>query len=298
MELRQLRIFVTVAETLNFSEAAKQLFITQSTLSQTIRQLEYELGVTLFDRNSHEVTITEAGRELLPFARNTIYHADSCKARMDDLGNMRCGVLNIGVTHSFSRVTADIVTEFVRLYPNIKLNIHYRTMNELMDLLLHHKVDFVLSYKPMNTPPQIESTPLFVDKLAVIVRKEHSLAARKSVTLADVEKYPMALPSRGLQARMVLDQLLAGSGMTLNTRIETNLVTPLLRLVRKGRLLTILSCSAVQTHPDLCAVPIDDADNMMQGSVHTLKGTYQKVAAKKFLDLLRDNMYLYRNDFD
>lgn len=235
---------------------------------------------------------------LLPFARNTIYHADSCKARMDDLGNMRCGVLNIGVTHSFSRVTADIVTEFVRLYPNIKLNIHYRTMNELMDLLLHHKVDFVLSYKPMNTPPQIESTPLFVDKLAVIVRKEHSLAARKSVTLADVEKYPMALPSRGLQARMVLDQLLAGSGMTLNTRIETNLVTPLLRLVRKGRLLTILSCSAVQTHPDLCAVPIDDADNMMQGSVHTLKGTYQKVAAKKFLDLLRDTMYLYRNDFD
>ena len=60
---------------------------------------------------------------------------------------------------------------------------------------------------------EIESTPLFVDKLAVIVRKEHSLAARKSVTLADVEKYPMALPSRGLQARMVLDQLLAGSGM-------------------------------------------------------------------------------------
>ena len=66
MELRQLRYFVKAAETLNFSEAAKGLYITQSTLSQQIRQLETELDVQLFQRNSHEVTLTEAGAELLP----------------------------------------------------------------------------------------------------------------------------------------------------------------------------------------------------------------------------------------
>ena len=64
MELRQLRYFVKAAETLNFSEAAKGLYITQSTLSQQIRQLETELDVQLFQRNSHEVTLTEAGAEL------------------------------------------------------------------------------------------------------------------------------------------------------------------------------------------------------------------------------------------
>ena len=72
MELRQLRYFVKAAETLNFSEAAKGLYITQSTLSQQIRQLETELDVQLFQRNSHEVTLTEAGAELLPYAKETL----------------------------------------------------------------------------------------------------------------------------------------------------------------------------------------------------------------------------------
>ena len=68
MELRQLRYFVKVAETLNFSEAAKALFVTQSTLSQQIKQLEQDLDTPLLIRSSHSVALTEAGMELLPFA--------------------------------------------------------------------------------------------------------------------------------------------------------------------------------------------------------------------------------------
>ena len=69
MELRQLKYFLKVAETLNFSSASKELFITQSTLSQQIIQLERELDQKLFQRNSHEVMLTEAGHTLLPLAR-------------------------------------------------------------------------------------------------------------------------------------------------------------------------------------------------------------------------------------
>ena len=76
MELRQLRFFLKVSETLNFSEASKQLYITQSTLTQTIKQLETELGVVLFDRNSHEVHLTEAGKELVDYANRTVTAAD------------------------------------------------------------------------------------------------------------------------------------------------------------------------------------------------------------------------------
>ena len=66
MELRQLRYFIKVAETLSFSEAAKALFVTQSTLSQQIKQLEHDLDTLLLERSSHGVTLTEAGSELLP----------------------------------------------------------------------------------------------------------------------------------------------------------------------------------------------------------------------------------------
>lgn len=85
MELRQLRYFVTVAATRSFSDAARKLFITQGTLSQQIKQLEDEMGVQLLARTSHSVMLTEAGEELLPFAKETIDSAINCRNRMIDM---------------------------------------------------------------------------------------------------------------------------------------------------------------------------------------------------------------------
>ncbi|WP_303433852.1 LysR family transcriptional regulator, partial [uncultured Muribaculum sp.] len=85
MELRQLRYYVTAARTLNFSQAAQQLAISQSTLSQQIQQLEAELGVQLFRRNSHSVLLTEEGRELLSSAVDALSAAQACKERLADI---------------------------------------------------------------------------------------------------------------------------------------------------------------------------------------------------------------------
>ena len=93
MELRQLRYFVKTAELLNFSEAARELNVAQSTLSQQVRQLENELNIRLFDRNSHEIVLTEAAREILPFALKTIKDADNCVSKIQDLSGLSsCGV--------------------------------------------------------------------------------------------------------------------------------------------------------------------------------------------------------------
>ena len=98
MEIRQLKYFLRVAETLNFSQAARELFITQSTLSQQILHLEQELSQQLFVRNSHEVILTEAGEMLLPMARDSVYMVDNCVQRIQELGQLLTGELNIGVT--------------------------------------------------------------------------------------------------------------------------------------------------------------------------------------------------------
>ena len=97
MEIRQLNIFLKAAETLNFAEAARLLFMTQSAFTQNIKQLEEELGVPLFDRNSHSVHLTEAGEVMQEYARKTINMADECKAHIMDLKQMKSGVLRIGV---------------------------------------------------------------------------------------------------------------------------------------------------------------------------------------------------------
>ncbi|MDO4172628.1 MAG: LysR family transcriptional regulator, partial [Prevotellaceae bacterium] len=122
MELRQLKYFVKVADTLNFSEAAKALCVTQSTLSQQVKQLEGELGTQLLIRSSHSVTLTEAGEELLPYAQKTLHDAELCMVRINDLNQLSAGTLNIGVTYSFSPILTETLLLFMRMYPQIKLN--------------------------------------------------------------------------------------------------------------------------------------------------------------------------------
>ena len=114
MELRQLKYFIRVAECLNFSEAAKESCISQSTLSQQIKQLEQELGSELFLRNSRTVSLTEAGMELLPYARTTIKDADACIERIRDLKDILTGTMNIGVTYSFSPILTETIFSFIR----------------------------------------------------------------------------------------------------------------------------------------------------------------------------------------
>ena len=254
MELRQLKYFLKIAETLNFSEAAKELCITQSTLSQQIKQLEDEFDTRLFARNSHGVALTEAGDELLPFARNTVGAADVCRERMCDLQNMLVGVLNIGVTYSFSPILTETIFTFIRKFPGVKLNVCYKPMAELMEMLRQRKIDFVLAFKPSVPMPDVESHILFQNYLAAIVSANHPLASREKVSLDDMVPYSVALPSKGLQARNALEKILERHPYPLRIHIELNDPDILLDLVRKSSIVTILAEASVHNQQGVKAV--------------------------------------------
>ena len=289
MELRQLRYFVNAAEQLSFSDAAKLLNIAQSTLSQQVRQLEDELGVQLFERNSHAISLTEAGAELLPFARRTLHEADSCVARIQDLDQLLAGTLNIGVTYSFSPILTETLMEFMKKYPRVKLNIYYKPMVELMAMLEARAVDFVLAFRPSESMPVIESHMLFDNHLAVIVKESHPLAGLDSVSLADIGKFNLALPSKGLQARNAFDTYLAAHPAPLNIRIELNEVNILLELIKRGNLVTILAEATVYNQTGVKAIPLTPEANEMEGCVHMLKNCYRKHSAIEFIHMLRES---------
>ncbi len=288
MELRQLRAFVKAAETLNFTEAAKALCVTQSSFSQSIKMLEEELNVTLFHRNSHEVSLSQAGYELLPFARQTLQQADNCVNRMNDLLGLKAGTLNVGVTHSFSMLMNECIMLFHKTYPGIKLHVYYKTMNELMEMLTKRELDFVVSFKPFDSYPQIESHILFDDSLSAIVKKDHPLAKHKSISVHQLVDYDLVLPTKGLQARNTLDAMVGRRNLEMRTIIEMNSVNPLLHLVQNSNYVTVLSSAAIEESSGLCAIPIDDPEATMTGSFHILKESYKKEATKEFIRLLCD----------
>lgn len=293
MELRQLRYFAKAAETLNFSHAANCLHIAQSSLSQQIKQLEDELGTKLFIRGSHSIRLTEAGEEMLPFALRTIHDAEACVDRISDLQKMLTGTLNIGVTHSFSPILNETVISFIKRYPKIKVNIVYKQMNELMELLSGHELDFVLAFKPILPLPNVESHILFQNTLSAIVGNSHPLASKNKVSISELEKYDLALPSRGLQARNAFDNIVSDYDK-FNIRIELNNVNTLLKLIRQTNLVTVLAEDSIYGVSDVKAVPINVPDNQMSGCVHLLKGTYRKHSMQEFIRILTESISVKR----
>lgn len=298
MELRQLKYFVKSAEYLNFSVAAKHLYITQSTLSQQIKQLEFELGFELFMRNSRHILLTEAGEEFLPFARKTILDAEDGVQRLHDLQHVKTGILRIGVTYSFSTVLTEGLLRFMKEFPGIKLEVYYKTVDELMLLLREHKVDLVLSYKPLTDAPDIDSMALFENTLALVVSKEDPLASCKKIKLEDISSKHLILPSKGLQARMMLDKLLEGRKFSLASNLELNETNILLQLVASGNYATILSTSAVFGKTRFRAIPLDEPGNVMEASLLRLKGAYYKNAAKEFIKILLNTEAVKRRLID
>jgi LysR family cyn operon transcriptional activator len=288
MELRQLKYFVKSAEYLNFSVAAKHLYITQSTLSQQIKQLEFELGFELFLRNSRHISLTEAGEEFLPFALKTIQDAEDGVQRLHDLQHVKAGKLRVGVTYSLSTVLTEGLLEFMKVYPDIKLEVCYKTVNELLVLLKERELDFILSYKPLFDAPDVDSMPLFENALALVVSKDHPLAMKRRINLQELADVPLVLPSHDLQARMMLEKLIAGKDVKLSSKLELNETNILLQMVSTGSYSTILSTSAVFGNSRFRAIPIDDPANVMEASLLRLKGAYQKAAAREFVKILLD----------
>jgi len=293
MELRQLRYFTKAAETLNFSDAAKCLNIAQSSLSQQVKQLEDELGTQLFIRSSHSVRLTEAGEMMLPFALRTLHEAESCVDSIHDLQKLLTGTLNIGVTHSFSPILTESVISFMKMYRTIKLNIVYKQMNELMELLAKREIDFVLAFRPLQPMPDVESHILFQNALSAIVGKRHPLASKEKISIAELEKYELALPSKGLQARNAFDSI-APDFNSFNIRIELNEVNTLLKLIRQTGLVTVLAEDSIYDIQDVKAVPIDVPGNEMTGCVHILKDTYRKHSMQEFIRILTESIAVKR----
>lgn len=295
MEIRQLKYFLKLAETLNFSEASRELFITQSTLSQQILNLERELDQQLFLRNSHEVVLTEAGQMLVPMAREGLYAIDNCQQQMQDLKHLLAGQLNIGVTYSFSSIMGETMIGFLKRYPKVKLNVCYSSMAELIDKLMRHELDFVLAFKPTERNDRIESRVLFNNRLAAIVNDRHLLANVKSITLDQLERYCLALPAKGLQARNAFDKIIGRTDHHYRIKVEINTVGLLIKLISQTKYVTVLSESTVIDEPCLRAIPIDVAGNNMEGCIHTLKNSYLKASAKEFISMLSESTAILKN---
>lgn len=286
MEVRQLSYFIKAAELLHFTDAAAASFVTQSTLSQQIKQLEEELGMLLFDRIGKQVRLTEAGNVFLIHARQIILDIKKSKQAIFELANMVNGELRIGVTYAFSSLLLPALTPFSEKYPGIMIHVEYGTAGELENKLRMADLDILLAFHEQSDGEGLEMQPLFSSRIMMVVAKKNPLATLSKISLKELGKLEMILPSNGFSSRDLLNEIFRKNKISPNIKIEMNDVHSLLSMVESGNWATIINEKAIITWDTLTAIPISGKELYKQAFILWQQGVYRKRSALLFMEEL------------
>lgn len=191
MELRQLRQFIILAETLNFRVAAERLNMTQPPLSVSLRKLEAELGSPLLDRTTREVRLTAVGLGFLDHARRTLFEADEARqaARAVSIGDE--GVLSVGFVGTATyEVLPELIPAFRVACPRVQLILRESTTTEILLEIEAHKLDLGIVRAPLLRPGRIVLDHIENDHLILALPSGHPMAGQKEVALSDLKGEP------------------------------------------------------------------------------------------------------------
>lgn len=193
MTLRQIRHFIAIAETGSISAAAQAVFISQSTLTLAIQQLEQEIGVTLFNRHAKGMTLTHQGHQFLRQAHLILATVDNAKRSLQQSTDQVGGQLVIGVTSLVAGYyLADLLTRFRRAYPNVEIRVMEDERPYIEHLLVNGEIDVgVLILSNLEDRHALQTEVLTHSPQRLWLPPQHPLLERDSINLADVAGEPL-----------------------------------------------------------------------------------------------------------
>jgi len=261
LNFRDIRAFIAVAQTGNFTRAAARLHLSQPALTVQIRRLEETVGVRLFDRNSRNVALTPAGRELLPVLQKSLHDMEHVLIDARALGEGSSGMVRIACLPTFAAsVLPDLILDLKKDVPHAGFYIRDVVASMVNTLVRNEDVDIGLTGGDLSDAA-FEILHSGVDRLVVVCPKEHPLARRRRVRLKDLVSMPLVLTAQGTSVRAVVDAALASASYMPEITCEPTYMMTAVAMVRGGLGVTILPDTAreVLAEPGLVARPIDDA---------------------------------------
>ncbi len=260
MELRQLKYFLKAKELKSFTAAAKQLNISQSTLSQQIKQLEEEIGLPLFHRLGKRITPTEASDIFSKYAQNSVQRAKEGLLAMQDLQQLQRGTLRIGVSYGLRPTLITAIKSFTQKYPQIKIEITFGMTSTIINRLKDSKLDVVLCFEEDHSDTQLDYTPLFVSEMALVCGSRSKIAQYPSISFKKIKKLPLALLPPGYSTSSFIRAQLRDSGWKGELMLEINDTPTLLEMTRTGNWYTILTKSTAEKEKGVRCISIEEKD--------------------------------------
>lgn len=244
--LKQLHIFIAVAETLQMSEAARRLYLSQPTVSQTISELEREFHAALFERTSKYLTLTAKGAIFWEYAQNVVESYRRLDSSMKDVQPIR--EMRVGATITIGNtMLAEILENLRRMFPDIRPRLLVENTQRLEDRLLHNEVDIAL-IEGIITNDKIAKLPLTEDALEVICARAHPLWGKKQVEAEALRNQDFILREQGSGTRTVFENYMRSAQIPIRVAAESTSSTAIVELVMHNLGLGVLSRRCVQRY--------------------------------------------------
>ena len=292
MEFRQLEAFVATAELKSFSQAAKYLYLSQSTISSHVQNLEDDLGRKLLLRTTKSITLTPEGETFLSYARKIVETKDQAVLSLQQSSK---SMLHIGASSIPSGyLLPKIIAGFKEKYPEMHFSIWQGSSDEIAELLLSDSVDIAFNGKDINSP-LCESLKVCPDHLMLVTpaTEEYKKLRDSHAKISDILKYPMILRSNGSGTQFVASKLLEGLGIKksdLNVIAQTNDLESIQQMIVHGMGISICSRFSTQNLLDsdkVITYPLDNA-NMRHFSLHYMNIKKSHPTIKLFLDYVQN----------
>lgn len=244
MTIRHLRIFVEVAETGSMSTAAKNCFITQPTVSQTIRELEKHYHVNLFERLSKRLYITPAGEQLLAYAKKVLLQSDLLETNMQEFASVER--LRIGATITLGAcLLSSVINDLHNLHPRLHTYACVANTSLIEQKLLNSELDVAL-VEGIITSSDLVSIPVVNDFLVLAMAKDHPLASKKELCLTDLSQYDFVMREKGSGTRKLFEDYLIHNNIPYNIALEATCMDAIKNAVLYNHCISAISIRLVE----------------------------------------------------
>ena len=292
MDLRQLEYFLRVAQCRNISTAATELNITQPTLTKSIKLLEQQLGVKLFDRLPRGVALTPYGATLLRHAEAVHVQVKDARDEITARRNGTFGIVRIGAGPAWLRRHLPLaLARAIEKHPDIRIQVDGSFDETLFRALRQSELDFVVAEIPASEDRQdLVVTSLTADRLGVCCRAGHPLARRRNVKMQDLLQFPWMKPPRVTRAQSRLNALFVANDLPAPMgTIESGSLTLLLNVVRQSDALTYMVSKTLSTREGEGLVMLNVPGLMLsrEAGIVTRRGGWLSPAAQHIIDELK-----------
>lgn len=246
MELRQLKIFVTVAEEKSFTRAAQKMGYAQSNVSAQVRLLEEEFDIRLFERLGKKIDLTPEGEKLLYHAKRLLRNAAEVQEAMT-CSTEPNGILNIGISESLCifKLPA-LLKEYSRLYPQVQLVIRQGTPLDFARWLRENIIDVAFSLDQVINDDDLVAKILCEEPMIIVGNNEHPLISKGYIELKDIGQESFIYTERNCSYRSVIENYFADSNIKPGSSYEFDSIEAIKQFVLSGLGIALLPYAAVE----------------------------------------------------